>query len=312
MANSGEKKTLLIALGGNALIQKGQEGTAQEQIDNLLEPMRVLARLSDEYNIVITHGNGPQAGNILLQQEGCDEVPKMPLDVVGAMTQGQIGYMLETNLDTAFNEIGGMEDKRFVTLITYTVVDGDDPKFKNPTKPVGPAFTKEEAEGKPYPMVETAKGMRRVVASPKPEAIINYREVKTLIEQDFIVICTGGGGIPVVRDGLAFKGVDAVIDKDLASALLAEKIGADVFIICTDEPGVAVDFGKPSQRFLETMTVAEAEGHIADNQFPDGSMLPKVEAAVQFAQNSGQTAVIAKLQDAESAIRLQSGTRITR
>src|SRR5210317_41891 len=194
-----EKPIILIAFGGNALVQKGQKGTHKEQFINLKLPMRQVARLSQKYKFVITHGNGPQVGNLLLQQESCDEVPKMPLEIIGAMTQGQIGYMIESSLDTAFMEIKESVDQHFVTLITYVVVDENDPGFQNPTKPIGPFYTEEQAKGLPYTLKKTDKGLRRVVASPKPLTIVEGREIKKLIEMDFIVICCGGGGIPVIR-----------------------------------------------------------------------------------------------------------------
>lgn len=306
------KKTILIALGGNALIRKGQKGTAEEQFENLKKPMDIIARLSREYRIVITHGNGPQVGNLLLQQESCDAVPKMPLDVVGAESQGQIGYLIESTLDSALMNIGIEGSQPFATLITYTLVDENDPLFQNPTKPVGPFYTKEQAEKLPYRMVETIHGYRRVVASPKPVTIINHREVKTLIDMNFIVICCGGGGIPVIRKNKTFRGVDAVIDKDLASSLLASEIEADLLIIATDEKGVYVDFGKPEQKFIHTMTTEEARKHIGDGQFPAGSMKPKVEAAVNFAKVTGTRAMITSLDDILDAVNGKSGTAVVR
>ncbi|MCK7540017.1 MAG: hypothetical protein MZV63_58480 [Marinilabiliales bacterium] len=174
----------MIALGGNALIQKGQKGTAEEQFANLKVPMRQIARLSRNYRIVITHGNGPQAGNLLLQQESCREVPNMPLEIIVAMTQGQIGYMIESSLDRALMEIGVTTEQLFVSLISYVVVDEKDPAFQNPTKPIGPFYTEEQAKGLPYTMVKTDKGYRRVVASPTPLAIVEHREIKKLIEME--------------------------------------------------------------------------------------------------------------------------------
>ena len=196
--NNKKKPTVLIAFGGNALIQKGQAGTASEQIENLALPMKQVAQLSKDYTLIITHGNGPQVGNLLLQQESCDDVPKMPLEIIGAMTQGQIGYMIESSLDSALMEIGINGEQLFVTVITYVVVDENDPAFQNPTKPIGPFYTEEEASKLPYTMTKTDKGYRRVVASPRPLAIVERREIKKLIALDFIVICCGGGGIPVI------------------------------------------------------------------------------------------------------------------
>lgn len=309
MATFTQKKTLLIALGGNALIKKGQTGTAQEQLDNLKLPMDMLAQLSKEYKVIITHGNGPQVGNLLLQQESCQEVPKMPMEIIGAMTQGQIGYMIEASLDSSFMELG-INDKYFVTLLTYTVVDEKDPLFQNPSKPVGPAFTKEEADQLPYTMVETAKGYRRVVASPKPVAIVQHREIKKLLDEDFIVICCGGGGIPVVRRDRRFDGVEAVIDKDLASAKLAEEVQADIFVMATDVQGAAINFGTDQEEYLREIPVSELEKYCEQGQFTTGSMGPKVEAALNFAGNTGKRAVITRLQDIIKAVWGKAGTEV--
>jgi carbamate kinase len=242
------KPLILIALGGNALIQKSQKGTAEEQFANLKDPIRQIARLSRDYRIVITHGNGPQAGNLLLQQESCREVPKMPLEIIVAMTQGQIGYMIESTLDRALMEIGVTTEQLFISLISYAVVDAQDPAFQNPTKPIGPSYTEEQAKKLSYTMVKTDRGYRRVVASPKSLAIVEHREIKKLIELGFIVICCGGGGIPVIRKERKFRGVDAVIDKDLASAVLATEIKAAAFVIALDGPGASTDWGKPQQQ----------------------------------------------------------------
>ena len=305
-----EKPIILVAFGGNALIQSGQEGTAEEQFENLKLTMRQMAKLSQEYKIVITHGNGPQVGNLLLQQESCDEVPKMPLEIIGAMTQGQIGYMIESSLDTAFMEIKESVDQHFVTLITYVVVDENDPGFQNPTKPIGPFYTEEQAKGLPYRLTKTDKGLRRVVASPKPVAIVERREIKKLIEMDFIVICCGGGGIPVIRKNRKFRGVEAVIDKDLASSILAQEIKADIFVIASDVKGAGINWGQSEQKMLRKTPLAEMEKYVKEGQFPVGSMGPKVEAVMQFAKATGNRGVICQLDDIEKAIAGQAGTEI--
>ena len=304
------KPLILIALGGNALIQKGQKGTAEEQFANLQLPMRQIARLSRRYRVVITHGNGPQVGNLLLQQESCREVPNMPLEIIVAMTQGQIGYMIESTLDTALMEIGINDEQQFVSLISYVVVDENDPAFQNPTKPIGPFFTEEQAQSLPYPVVKTDKGFRRVVASPRPLAIVEHREIKKLIDMDFIVICCGGGGIPVVRKERKFRGVDAVIDKDFASAVLAGEINADVFVIASDVSGVSVHGGTPEQRVLRKVPTAEMERYLAEGHFPAGSMGPKVEAITQFVKASGRRGIICHLEDIEQAIAGEAGTEV--
>ena len=305
-----EKPIILIAFGGNALVQKGQKGTHKEQFINLKLPMRQIARLSQKYKFVITHGNGPQVGNLLLQQESCDEVPKMPLEIIGAMTQGQIGYMLESSLDDALMEIGVNGEQQFVTLITYVVVDKDDPGFQNPTKPIGPFYTQEQASSLAYTMKETDKGLRRVVASPKPVTIVEHREIKKLIELDFIVICCGGGGIPVVRKNRKFRGVEAVIDKDLASSILAQEINADIFVIASDVKGAGINWGKSDQKMLRKVPLAEMDKYVKEGQFPAGSMGPKVDAVMQFTQATGNRGVICQLKDIEKAIAGEAGTEI--
>lgn len=305
-----KKPIALIAFGGNALIQKGQTGTAEQQFENLQLPMRQIAQLSHEYRLVITHGNGPQVGNLLLQQESCAEVPKMPLEIIGAMTQGQIGYMIESSLDTAFMEMGINGEQLFVTLITYVVVDENDPGFQNPTKPIGPFYTDEEAARLNYSMVKTDKGYRRVVASPKPLSIVEQREIKNLIEMDFILICCGGGGIPVVRKERRFTGVEAVIDKDRASSVLAREIDADIFVIATDAPGAGIHWGKPEEKILSKVPLAELEQYKNEGHFPAGSMGPKVESMIEFSKATGRRGIICHLADIEKAVNGEAGTEI--
>jgi carbamate kinase len=304
-----EKPIMLVAFGGNALIQSGQRGTAEEQFENLKLTMGQIAKLSQKYKIVITHGNGPQVGNLLLQQESCDEVPKMPLEIIGAMTQGQIGYMIESSLDTAFMELGNNQ-QQLATLITYVVVDENDPGFEKPTKPIGPFYTEDEAKGLTYTLTKTDKGLRRVVASPKPMTIVERREIKKLIELDFIVICCGGGGIPVIRKERKFRGVEAVIDKDLASSVLAQEIKVNIFVIASDVEGAAINWGKADQKMLRKVPLAEMEKYVQQGQFPAGSMGPKVEAILQFFKATGNRGVICQLKDIEKAIAGKAGTEI--
>ncbi len=310
MKKTSRKETLLVALGGNALIKKGQMGTAAEQFENLRVPMGQIARLARDFRIVITHGNGPQVGNLLLQQESCDSVPRLPLEILVAQTQGQIGYMIESTLDSELMKVDSSGSKYLVSLLSYVVVDEQDPAFREPTKPIGPVYGDDEAALLPFPVRKTAKGYRRVVASPRPVTIVEKREIRKLLDTDFIVICCGGGGIPVIREGRAFHGVDAVIDKDLASEKLAEEVGVDVFIIATDVPGVALDFGRPEQSYLISMTVSEAAGRLAEGYFPAGSMGPKVEAAVRFIKNGGKRAVITSIEDIERSVAGEAGTEI--
>ena len=304
------KQILLVALGGNALIRKGQKGTVDEQFENLTNPVRQIAKLTKTYRIIITHGNGPQVGNLMLKQESCDAVPKLPLEILVAQTQGQIGYMIESTLDTELMHLGNDTEHYFVSLLSYVVVDKNDPAFLNPSKPVGPVFTKEKAQTLPYPTKKTAKGYRRVVASPLPVTIVEKREIKKLMDMNFIVICCGGGGIPVIREGRSFSGVDAVIDKDLASARLAEEVDVDIFLIATDVQGVALNYGKKNQEFLRSLTTRQATRFLAQGHFPPGSMGPKIEAAVQFVRKTGKRAVIASIEDIESAVEGTSGTEI--
>lgn len=302
-----KKPILLLALGGNALIRKGQEGTIEQQFENLRVPIRQIAKISQDYRIIITHGNGPQVGNLLLQQECCDALPKMPLEILVSQTEGQIGYMIESTLDGELMALG-IDHKMLVSLITYVVVDKNDPAFKNPTKPIGPNFSAKEASRLDYPTMETPKGYRRVVASPRPITIIEKREIKKLIDMDFIVICCGGGGIPVVRKGRAFSGVDAVIDKDLASARLAEEIGVDIFVMATDVEGAMLNFGTKNEKVLRTVTVEEMTCYRKEGHFSKGAMLPKVDAALQFVQHGGRRAVITSVTNIEAAVTGQTGT----
>ncbi len=303
------KPILIVALGGNALVKKGQRGTIEEQFKNLSLPVKQIARLSQSYRIIITHGNGPQVGNLLLQQECCPDIPKLPLEILVAQTEGQIGYMIESSLDEALMDIG-ISYRPLISLITYVVVDKDDPAFKNPTKPIGPVYSEDKLASLSYPTVKTAKGHRRVVASPRPVTIIEKREIKTLIDMDFIVICCGGGGIPVIRNGRGFHGVDAVVDKDLASAKLALEVGADIFLIATDEAGVYLNYGTEKQKMLDTVTADEAMRHKRNGEFPDGTMGPKVEAAATFVRHTGKRAVIAAIDQIEKAVADEAGTTI--
>ena len=310
MNMKSQKETLLVAFGGNALLRKNQSGTVEEQFENLRVPIRQIARLSREYKTIITHGNAPQVGNLLLQQECCSDVPPLPLEILVAQTQGQLGYMIESTLDSELMKMGILAEQPLVSLISYVVVDEKDPAFLRPSKPIGPFFAAERAKSLPYPTIQTPGGCRRVVASPRPVTIVEKREIRKLIEMGFIVICCGGGGIPVVREGRAFAGVDAVIDKDLASAKLAEEVGVDIFIIATEVEGVALHYGKPAEKFLRTLTVHEAAEYLNQGQFPPGSMGPKVEAAMQFIQMRGKRAVITSIEKIEQAVEGIAGTEI--
>ncbi len=299
------KKTLIVALGGNALIEPGQEGTAYEQMRNLAAPIGQIVRLSKKYKIVITHGNGPQVGNLLLQQSSCKEVPEMPLEILVAETQGQIGYMIEKTLDNEFMKAGVMHPL-LSTLITYVQVDEKDPAFKNPTKPIGPAY-----KNKKPGFVKTAKGWRKVVPSPKPIKVVGAYKIKELLKSGFIVVTCGGGGIPAIKKKLEYRGIEAVIDKDLASAKLAEEIGANIFLILTDVEKVAINYGKANQKNLSHMSLKEAEKYLKEGHFPPGSMGPKIEATINFLKAGGEKAVICSIDKAAFALKGKAGTTIT-
>ena len=281
-------KTLIVALGGNALIKFGEEGTTEEQFRNLKIPISQIAELARNYNIIITHGNGPQVGNLLLQQEATEFVSKRPLQILVAETQGQIGFMIESTLDEELMKIDLEEKKLFLTILTYVRADAEDPAFLNPTKPVGPAYDV------PKPgYVKTAKGYRRVVPSPKPLKIYQWREIKKLMELgDWIVIACGGGGIPVIKEKKRLYGVEAVIDKDLASAKLAEQMNADIFLIATDVERVCLNYGTPSQKELDKLSTSEAKKYLREGQFPAGSMGPKIQAVINFLESGGERAII--------------------
>jgi len=305
-------KKLLVALGGNAMIKKGQVGTIEEQLENLKTPISQIAQLCRNYRIVITHGNGPQVGNILMQQESTDAVPRMPLEICVAQTQGQIGYMIESTLDNELMKLN--EDMRylFVTVITYVMVDPNDDAFKNPTKPIGPSYTAEEMRTRPYRFIKTSKGYRRVVASPCPLTIVEKREIAKLLETGFIVIACGGGGIPVTKRGRLFEGIEAVIDKDLASAKLAEEVGVNVMVIATDVEKVALNYGKPNQTDLDRLTIKDAERYLNEGQFEEGSMKPKIEAAVQFLKSGGEMVIVTSTSRIVEALERRAGTEILR
>lgn len=310
-AEHNRKPLLIIALGGNALVRKGEEATISHQLENLKVPVRQIAGLSREHRIIITHGNGPQVGQLLLQQECCTVLPRLPLEILVAQTQGQIGYMIESTLDNELMEMGLDTQQLFVSVLSYVVVDEKDPAFRNPTKPIGPAFSESEALKLPYPTVKTVKGYRRVVASPRPITIVEKREIRKLIEMGFIVIACGGGGIPVVKERRTFHGVDAVIDKDLASAVLAREVEAEMLVIATDVEGAALSYGGPQEVFLRRMTPGDASRHLDRGEFPPGSMGPKVEAAADFVRSTGKTAVICHTRDIYEAVRGEAGTRFS-
>ena len=305
---------IVIALGGNALQSGKSEATAEAQLEVVKKTCEFIADISTSgYEMGIVHGNGPQVGRILLASETAKDVtPAMPFDVCGAMSEGYIGYHLQQALKHSLKKRG--KDFPVLTVVTQMVVDKEDKGFKNPTKPIGPFYTEEEAKElentKGYSMKEDAgRGFRRVVASPIPKEIVEIEAIKQLWPTSIVISC-GGGGIPVVKheDG-SLEGVAAVIDKDFAAELLAEEVAADVLMILTEVEKVAVNFNKPDQRDLDELTIEEANKHIADGQFAPGSMLPKVEAAMKFVQSgNGKRAIITSLDKAIDALDGKTGT----
>ena len=312
-----EMKKIVIALGGNALQEAGKPATAESQLEVVEQTSEYIADIIESgYDVVLAHGNGPQVGRIVLQNEYAASVsPAMPFDVCGAMSQGYIGYHMQQGLEKVLRHRGS--SKRVATVITQVVVDKNDPKFQNPSKPIGPFYNAEEAKKiaseKGYTMKEDAgRGWRRVVASPMPIEIVELDAVKCLIDGGFIAITVGGGGIPVIRneDG-DYVGTAAVIDKDLASERLAEDIDADALVILTAVEKVCINFGKPDQKELSVMTVDEARQYIAEGHFAPGSMLPKVEAAVKFVTSKpGRKAIITSLDKAVDALEGRAGTTL--
>jgi len=312
------KKITVIALGGNAILQRGQRGTAEEQFKNVQITCRELVKIvkSLKYKIVITHGNGPQVGNILLQNEAGERegLPAMPLDVCGAQSQGLIGYMLVQSLGNAL-AAAGRPDIPLACLITQVLVDKNDPAFLRPTKPIGPFYTLEQAEllqkEKGYVIIDDAgRGYRRVVPSPNPLSIIEKVAIKQLLDARTIVIASGGGGIPVIYEDGKLMGIEAVIDKDLAAARLAQDVQAKLFLMLTDVKKVMLNYKKPNQRAIDLMTVAEAERYLEEGHFAEGSMKPKIEAAIRFVKSGGERGIIASLEEAFLALEGQAGTAI--
>lgn len=309
-------KKVVVALGGNALQESGKPATAESQLEVIKNTTKYIADLIEKgYEVVIAHGNGPQVGRIVIQNEVANDVtPAMPFDVCGAMSQGMIGYHIQQALLNELNRRGNK--KAVVTVVTQVVVDKNDKAFKNPTKPIGPFYTKEEAEKlkeeKGYDIVEDAgRGFRRVVASPQPKEIVEIGAVRKLNEAGAVVITVGGGGVPVIKKNDELEGVAAVIDKDLASEKLAEDLDADILLILTAVDKVSLNYGKENQIDLDEISVEEANKYIEEGHFAKGSMLPKVEASVKFAKSkSGRKAIIASLDNCLKAIESDAGTKI--
>jgi carbamate kinase len=298
---------LVVALGGNALLRRGEPLSAGNQLDNIRHAATQLARVAAGHELVLTHGNGPQVGLLALQAAAYTAVAAYPLDVLGAQTEGMIGYLLEQELANR------LPDTRTVaTLLTRVEVDPHDPAFGHPRKPIGPVYTPEEAqraiEASQWVMAPDGTGWRRVVASPQPVRVLGLAPIRWLLERGAVVIAAGGGGIPVVRaaDGHSLQGVEAVIDKDLCSGLLARELGADVLLIATDVAAVCADWGLPSQRALGRVTPQALERLV----FPAGSMGPKVDAACAFVRATGRRAVIGSLDQIEDMLAGTAGTQV--
>ena len=308
------KQRVVVALGGNAILQPGQKGTYLEQYANVDRTCDQLARmvLGGQYQLMITHGNGPQVGNILLQNELAKEtVSPMPLDVCGAQSQGFIGYMMQQSLHNHF-AAAGKGNIPVVTLVTQVLVDAKDPAFAHPSKPVGPFYTQAQAkqlqQEKGYAMKEDAgRGWRRVVPSPHPKGISEKEAILALLKAGTVVVTSGGGGIPVVEKAGKLVGVEAVIDKDRSAEVLAEAVGADALLILTDVPQVKLHYKKPQEQALSKVTVAQAQQYVSEGHFAAGSMGPKVEAAIAFAQR-GKRAIVASLDQALDALEGKAGT----
>jgi carbamate kinase len=299
---------IVVALGGNALLKRGEPMTHDVQRANIRVAAQALAPVAKEHQLVLAHGNGPQVGLLALQSSAYKEVEAYPLDVLGAQTEGMIGYMIE-------QELGNLLpfEVPFATILTMVEVDPNDPAFQNPTKFVGPVYEKEEADKlkteKAWVFKQDGAKWRRVVPSPLPKRIFELRPIKWLLEHGTLVICAGGGGIPTMYEAgkqRSLAGIEAVIDKDLASELLARELDADLFVIATDVDGVYLDWGKPEQRKLGRVTIKDLKEH----PFPAGSMGPKVAAAIQFVGKTGKRAAIGSLKDIEKIVAGEAGTNV--
>ena len=313
-------KLAVVAFGGNALLRAEDHGTQEEQIARAKQAARWLVEIVRHgYRMIVVHGNGPQVGNILVQaEEASTKIPPQSLDVCVAQTEGSIGFMLQQAIRNRLESIGHGQStsSEVATILTEVEVDPADPAFKSPTKPIGPFFTRYRAEALERDLGWTMKedsgrGWRHVVPSPRPLRILNVNTVSRMLEAAAVVIAAGGGGIPVVkgRDG-QWRGIEAVIDKDYASAKLAADLNADLFVILTGVPKVALDFGKPTQRFVDRLTVAEAEKHLAEGQFPPGSMGPKIESAIEFVKATGKQVLITDVDVLREALQEKDGTAI--
>ena len=299
---------VVVALGGNALLKRGEPMTAEVQRDNVRSAAPALASIARAHELVLSHGNGPQVGLLALQSAAYTDVDPYPLDVLGAQTEGMIGYVLEQELRNVLPA-----EEELATILTMVQVDADDPAFANPTKFVGPIYTEGQAqrlaEEKGWPFRRDGESWRRVVPSPRPKHIFEIEPIRRLLDRDVVVICAGGGGIPTLvagGDRPTLSGVEAVIDKDLASELLAREVNADVFVMATDVDGVYTDWGTPGQRRLDKATPEELRGL----ELPAGSMGPKVQAAAQFVESTGRRAAIGGLAQIVEMVEGAAGTQV--
>jgi carbamate kinase len=308
-------RSVLIAVGGNSLIRAGEKGTIDEQLANTRRTAEAIVGLLKEgHRLVVTHGNGPQVGAALLRSErASDQVYGQSLDVCDAATQGEIGYLLQQSLRNVLDAAGMTTP--VVTVLTQVVVCKDDPAMRHPTKPIGPFYSRAVAEERArtlgWQVVEdAARGYRRVVPSPEPRELVEEPVIRALLAQGVLVIAAGGGGIPVIRTADGLKGVEAVIDKDRVSALLASRLGVDSFVISTDAERVYLDYRKPTQRALDRVTAEQADEYLRAGQFPPGNMGPKIESALRFLRAGGKEVIITSYERIPAALRGEAGTRI--
>lgn len=311
-----DRKLAVVAFGGNALLRPEDRGTQEEQIARAKQAARWLAEIVRHgYKLIVVHGNGPQVGNILVQaEEASTKIPPQSLDVCVAQTEGSMGFLLQQAIRNRLDSIGSAGD--VATILTEVEVDPGDPAFKRPTKPIGPYFTRYRAEALERDLgwtmrEESGRGWRHVVPSPKPLRILNIETIVHMLESAAVVIAAGGGGIPVVRgrDG-QWRGVEAVIDKDFSSSLLASELRAEMYVVLTGVAKVAIDFEKPTQRSVDRLTVSEAQRYLAEGQFPAGSMGPKIEAAIQFVNRGGGQVLITDVEHLRDALAERDGTVI--
>ncbi|PLS83839.1 MAG: carbamate kinase [Actinobacteria bacterium] len=311
-------KLAVVAIGGNSLIGDGQVGTIEEQRENALATGRHIAAMIERgWRVVVTHGNGPQVGFILRRSDlAAGALPRLPLDLCGADSQGGVGYIIGNSLQHALTE--RRLDLTVVGLLTRVIVDREDPAFSEPSKPIGPFYSREEAEQyhdeEGWAIAEDSKrGYRRVVPSPQPREIVELDAIRAMVEAGFVTVALGGGGIPVAEtEPGVYEGVEAVIDKDLASSLLATNLGADLLLVSTGVPQVSINFNRPDQRNLDRMTLEEAKRYLEEGHFPPGSMGPKIKAAVRFLESGGPEVLVTSPEMIEEALDGRAGTRICR